>query len=163
MSLVDALFGGLAWRDLPAYVVAQLAGCASGAAVANIMFTTDVVSISTTHRATIAHGVSEVVATIGLLLVIFSLSRTGRAERVPAAVAAYIGAAYFFTSSTSFANPAITIGRMFSDTFAGIDPSSAPEFIAAQLIGGFLAVILIRALYPNIAPAHAATRSSGRG
>ncbi len=89
------------------------------------------------------------VATTGLLLVIFSLVRTGRAATAPAAVGAYIGAAYWFTSSTSFANPAITVGRMFSDTFAGIAPSSAPAFIAMQLVGLGAALVLIRALYPT--------------
>jgi glycerol uptake facilitator-like aquaporin len=88
--------------------------------------------------------------------VIFSLARSGRAEKAPAAVGAYIGAAYWFTSSTSFANPTITIGRMFSDTFAGIAPASAPLFIGAQVVGGGLAVLLVRALYPDITPSQAA-------
>ena len=95
-------------------------------------------------------------ATIGLLLVIFSLVRTGRAATAPAAVGAYIGAAYFFTSSTSFANPAISIGRMFSDTFAGIAPASVPPYIVAQLVGAGLAVAVIRTLYPDVTPAQAA-------
>src|SRR5262249_30609018 len=95
-------------------------------------------------------------ATLGLLLVIFALARSGRPQTAPAAVGAYIGAAYFFTASTSFANPAITIGRMFSNTFAGIAPSSAPAFIAAQVIGGGLAVLLVRVLYPGITPPEAA-------
>ena len=96
------------------------------------------------------------IATAGLLLVIFALARSGRAATAPAAVGAYIGAAYWFTSSTSFANPAITIGRMFSGTFAGIAPSSAPLFIAAQLGGGIAGVLLIRFLYPALSPAQAA-------
>ncbi|NGY61215.1 aquaporin family protein [Lentzea sp. NEAU-D13] len=149
VSLADAAFGELTWREAAGYVPAQVIGCVSGAVLANVMFEAPAVSISTTERATVAHGVSEVVATAGLLLVIFSLVRSGRGERAPAAVGAYIGAAYFFTSSTSFANPAITIGRMFSDTFAGIAPSSAPAFIAAQLVGGVLAIAVLRALYPN--------------
>ena len=148
VSLVDVALGGLPWRHAVAYLPAQIAGCVSGAVLANVMFGVDAISISTTHRASLPHGVSEAVATIGLLLVIFSLARSGRAERTPAAVGAYIGAAYFFTSSTSFANPAITIGRMFSNTFAGIAPASAPGFIVAQLLGGTVAVLLIRALYP---------------
>ncbi len=102
------------------------------------------------------HFLSEVVATLGLLLVIFALARTGRGHSAPAAVGAYIGAAYFFTSSTSFANPAITVGRMFSNTFAGIAPSSVATFIAAQLVGGFLAIVAIRALYPGVTPDKAA-------
>lgn len=149
VSLADAAFGGLTWREALTYVPAQVIGCVVGAVLANVMFEAPAVSISTTERATVAHGVSEVVATVGLLLVIFSLVRSGRGERAPAAVGAYIGAAYFFTSSTSFANPAITIGRMFSDTFAGITPSSVPAFIAAQLVGGALAIAVLRVLYPN--------------
>ncbi len=156
VSFVDAAFGGLPWRHALAYLPAQVAGCVSGAVLANLMFAGTAVSISTTHRATPAHGLSAVVATIGLILVIFSLARSGRAERAPAAVGAYIGAAYFFTSSTSFANPAITVGRMFSDTFAGIAPTSAPLFVAAQVIGGGLALLLVRVLYPGISTGQAA-------
>ena len=138
VSFVDAAFGGLRWRHAVAYLPAQVAGCVGGAVLANLMFSRAAVSISTKHRASGAHFLSEVVATLGLLLVIFALARTGRSRSAPAAVGAYIGAAYFFTSSTSFANPAITVGRMFSDTFAGIAPSSAPTFIAAQVVGGVL-------------------------
>ena len=156
VSFVDAAFGGLPWRDAAAYLPAQVAGCISGAVAANLMFAQAAVSISTKHRATPAHFLSEVIATLGLILVIFALARSGRSRSAPAAVGAYIGAAYFFTSSTSFANPAITIGRMFSDTFAGIAPSSAPAFIAAQILGGALAVVIIRALYPRLTPAQAA-------
>jgi len=97
-----------------------------------------------------------VVATLGLVLVIFSLARRPRSGNAAAAVGAYIGAAYFFTSSTSFANPAITVGRMFSNTFAGISPSSVPSFVAAQVVGGALAVIVVKVLYPDITPAEAA-------
>jgi glycerol uptake facilitator-like aquaporin len=149
VSLVDAVFGGLSWRQAGAYIAAQVAGCASGAVVANLMYDLAPVSVSTTHRATAAHGLAEIVATAGLVVVIFALTRTGRAALAPAAVGAYIGAAYFFTSSTSFANPAITIGRTLSDTFAGIAPASAPLFILTQLAGGVLAVVLLRILYPN--------------
>ncbi len=150
VSLVDAAFGGLSWRDAGAYVPAQVAGCAFGAVVANVMFSKAAFEISTKHRASPAHFLSEVVATLGLLLVIFALARSGRSRTAPAAVGAYIGAAYFFTSSTSFANPAITVGRMFSDTFAGIAPSSAPSFIGAQIVGGILAIGLIKVLYPDM-------------
>ena len=156
VSFVDAAFGGLPWRHALAYLPVQVAGCVGGAVLANLMFSGAAVSISTTHRATAAHGLSEVVATAGLILMIFSLARSGRTERAPAAVGAYIGAAYWFTSSTSFANPAITLGRMFSDTFAGIAPSSAPLFLAAQILGGGLALLLVRALYPGVAAARAA-------
>ncbi len=127
-----------------------------GAVAANGMFSLAAVSISTHHRASPAHLFSEVVATTGLLLVIFSLARTKRASTAPAAVGAYIGAAYFFTSSASFANPAISIGRMFSDTFAGIAPASVPGFVAAQLVGGACAIAVLRVLYPDVTPAEAA-------
>ncbi len=120
------------------------------------MFELAGVSISTHHRASPAHFGSEIIATAGLVLVIFSLARTHRLHIAPAAVGAYIGAAYFFTSSASFANPAITIGRMFSNTFAGIAPASVPSFIVAQLIGGCLAVLTVMVLYPDVTPEDAA-------
>jgi len=156
VSLVDASFGGLSWRWAFAYVPAQVAGCVAGAVLANGMFATAAVSISTKHRASSAHLLAEAVATLGLLLVIFSLARTRRAHAAPAAVGAYIGAAYFFTSSTSFANPAIAVGRMFSDTFAGIAPASVPGFVLAELAGGILAIILLRTLYPDVTAEDAA-------
>jgi glycerol uptake facilitator-like aquaporin len=156
VSVTDAALGGLSWRDAAAYLPAQVGGCIGGAVLANLMFSEPAVSISAKHRASAGHFLSEIVATLGLLLVIFALARTGRARTAPAAVGAYIGAAYFFTSSTSFANPAITIGRMLSNTFAGIAPSSAPSFIAAQVVGGVLTVGLIRLLYPGVTPAQAA-------
>jgi arsenate reductase len=156
VSLADAALGGLSRRDTLAYIPAQVVGCVAGAVLANAMFARGAVSIATTHRATGAHVLAEVVATAGLLLVIFSLARTGRGATAPAAVGAYIGAAYWFTSSTSFANPAITVGRMFSDSFAGIAPASAPAYVVAQLAGGAVAVGLIRALYPGVTP-HAIT------
>ncbi|MGO9559533.1 MAG: MIP/aquaporin family protein [Acidimicrobiales bacterium] len=156
VSFVDAAFGGLRWRDALAYLPAQVGGCVAGAVVANVMFSLSAVSISTKHRASPAHFFSEIVATLGLLLVIFSLARTGRGRTAPAAVGAYIGAAYFFTSSTSFANPAIAVGRMFSDTFAGIAPRSVPTFVAAELVGGVLGFIVIKALYPDVTAAEAA-------
>jgi glycerol uptake facilitator-like aquaporin len=155
VSLVDASFGGISRRDALAYIPAQVAGCSLGAVVANGMFSLAAVSISTHHRASPAHLFSEVIATAGLILLIFSLARSERPFAIPAAVGAYIGAAYFFTSSTSFANPAITVGRMFSDTFAGIAPSSVPGFVAAQLIGGGCAILAVRALYPRVTAAEA--------
>jgi arsenate reductase len=156
VSLADASFKGISWRDTWAYIPSQIGGCVVGAIVANVMFELAAVSISTHHRASPAHFLSEIIATGGLLLVIFSLARTRRSYMTPAAVGAYIGAAYFFTSSASFANPAITIGRMFSNTFAGIAPSSVPSFIVAQLVGAVLAVMLIWVLYPDVTPAEAA-------
>jgi glycerol uptake facilitator-like aquaporin len=156
VSLVDASFGGLSWRDAFAYASSQIAGCVLGALAANTMFSKALITISTNHRASGAHLFSEVIATLGLLLVIFSLARTKRGTSAPAAVGAYIGAAYFFTSSTSFANPAIDIGRMFSSTFAGIAPASVPGFVVAQLLGGAIAIGAIRYLYPDVTADEAA-------
>jgi arsenate reductase len=155
VSFVDAAFGGLPRRTAAAYLPAQVTGCIAGAVLANVMFSSRAVSFSTQHRMTGPHFVAEIVATAGLVLIIFALARTGRTAYAPAAVGAYIGAAYFFTSSTSFANPAITIGRIFSDTFAGIAPSSAPGYIAAQLIGGAVGFALVRLFYPDLGPAEA--------
>ncbi len=155
VSLADATFGGLPWRDALAYVPVQTAGCVLGAIAANGMFALTAASISTHHRASPAHLFSEVIATAGLLLVIFSLARTKRLSAAPAAVGAYIGAAYFFTSSASFANPAITVGRMFSNTFAGIAPASVPGFLVAQLVGAACAIVAVRVLYPDVTPADA--------
>jgi arsenate reductase len=156
VSFVDAAFRGISWRDAAAYLPAQVAGCITGAVAANLMFALPTVAISAKNRASGAHFLSEIIATLGLILVIFALARSGRSRATPAAVGAYIGAAYFFTSSTSFANPAITVGRMFSDTFAGIAPASAPSFIGAQFVGGVLAIVVVRTLYPDITPAEAA-------
>jgi glycerol uptake facilitator-like aquaporin len=156
VSFVDAGFGGLSWRNAVAYLPAQVAGCVTGAIVANAMFSLAAIETSTKHRASPPHFLSEIVATLGLLLVIFALARSGRSRLAPAAVGAYIGAAYFFTSSTSFANPAITLGRMFSNSFAGIAPSSVASFIGAQVVGAFLAYGLIRALYPGVTADRAA-------
>jgi arsenate reductase len=157
VSLADAALGGLSWRDAAAYLPAQVAGATSGAVLANLMFSDPAVTISGQHRASGAHVLSEVIATLGLVLVIFALARSGHSHAAPAAVGAYIGAAYFFTSSTSFANPAITIGRTLSATFAGIAPASVPAFIVAQLVGGALAVAVVRVLYPRLSPAEAKT------
>lgn len=156
ISLVDVRFGGLTWRQAAVYVPAQIAGCIAGAVVGNLMFGAAAVSWSTKHRTTGGHLLAEVVATFGLLLVVFALARTRRGHLAPAAVGCYIGAAYFFTSSTSFANPAITVGRMFSNSFAGISPSSVPAFVGAQSVGGVLACIVIKTLYPRVTPQAAA-------
>lgn len=156
VSFVDAAFGGLRWGEALSYLPAQVGGCVSGAVVANVMFGASAVSISTKNRASAAHFLAEVVATAGLILMIFALARTGRSRSAPAAVGAYIGAGYFFTSSTSFANPAITIGRIFSNSFAGIAPASVPVFLGAQVLGGFVALGIIRTLYPDVTPAEAA-------
>ncbi|HUY63306.1 MAG TPA: MIP/aquaporin family protein [Acidimicrobiales bacterium] len=156
VSLVDAAFGGLRWPVAAAYIPAQVGGCVAGAVVANLMFSEPAVTISTHHRASSGHFLSEVVATAGLVLVIFALARTGRSHLAPAAVGSYIGAAYFFTSSTSFANPAITVGRMFSNTFAGIAPGSVAPFVAAQILGGAAAFAVIGVLYRGVSPGQAA-------
>ncbi len=151
VTLADRWFGGVTNREVLAYLPAQVIGGCLGAVVANLMFAQPVVQLSTKDRASGAHLFAEVVATFGLLLVIFGVVRSGRAGAAPFAVGAYIGGAYFFTSSTSFANPAVTLARTLSDTFAGIAPASAPAFIAAQLVGAALAVACASALYPNLA------------
>jgi arsenate reductase len=149
VSLVDRLLGSLSTRDLVRYSIAQTIGCCIGSVVANVMFGLATFQLATTQRSSGALWLSEVVATVGLLLVIHGCVRTGRAGAVPYAVAAWIGAAYWFTSSTSFANPAITVARMLSDSFAGIAPASAPMYIAMQVVGAFVAFGLIRLLYPQ--------------
>ena len=149
VSLVDAAFGGLPWRSVPGYIVAQVAGAIAGAVVANLMFGLAAISLATHARTGGGLWLGEIVATTGLLLTIFGVARSGRGDLAPFAVGAYITAAYWFTSSTSFANPAVTIGRMFSDSFAGIAPGSAPGFIASQLVGGAAALALLRYLMPN--------------
>ena len=150
VSLADRAFGGVTTRELAAYVPAQIIGGCIGAVVANLMFDLSAINVSSHVRSSGGLWLGEVVATLGLVLVIFGVVRSGRASAAPFAVAGYIAAAYWFTSSTSFANPAVTIGRTLSDTFAGIKPSSAPAFIAAQLLGGALAIALARFLYPDV-------------
>lgn len=136
------------WAVAAAYLPAQVLGCIGGAILANVMFGEPAVAWSTTERSGWPLLLSEVVATAGLVVVVFALVRTGRSAIAAPAVGAYIGAAYFYTSSTSFANPAITVGRMFSDTFAGISPASALPFVAAQLVGGAVGWLTVRALFP---------------
>jgi glycerol uptake facilitator-like aquaporin len=140
---------GLSIKDLGGYAVAQTLGAIAGSILANLMFDLAPVTMSTKERAAGNLWLGEVVAVVGLLLLIFALGRSGRASVAPAAVGAYIGAAYWFTSSTSFANPSVTIGRAFTDTFAGITPASVPGFVVAQLIGLVVGVGLLAALYPN--------------
>jgi glycerol uptake facilitator-like aquaporin len=141
---------GLPGRELLAYSLAQTAGGVGGAALANVMFA-EPQGLSATDRSDWHLWVGEIVATAGLVALVFALARTGRGGWAAPAVGAYIGAAYWFTSSTSFANPAVTVGRTFSDTFAGIAPGSVPGFVAAQLVGGAAGVALVRALYPAVA------------
>jgi glycerol uptake facilitator-like aquaporin len=140
---------GMTLQELAAYVPAQVVGGIGGAILANLMYGEAAVSWSTTSRSSGHLHLGEIVATAGLILLIFALAATGRSQVAPLAVGAYIGAAYWFTSSTSFANPAVTIGRTFSDTFAGIAPSSVPGFIAFQLIGAVAGVGLLALLYPT--------------
>ncbi len=149
VTLVDRMFGAISTRDSLLYVVAQTIGGCTGAVIANIMFELDPINLSTKTRSSGALWLSEVIATVGLLMVIHGCVRTGRAAAVPVAVGVWIGGAYWFTSSTSFANPAVTISRTLSDSFAGIKPSSAPMFIVMQLIGAALAFCLIKFLYPQ--------------
>jgi len=153
VSLADWFLGrrsehGLSLPDVGAYAVAQVTGGIAGAVLANVMFDLDT-AISTKHRVTSGHLIAEVVATAVLVALIFALVRSDRGAMAAPAVGAYIGAAYWFTSSTSFANPAVTIGRIFSDTFAGIAPASAPAFIAMQLIGLIVGLAMTLALYPD--------------
>jgi glycerol uptake facilitator-like aquaporin len=140
---------GLSLTDLGAYTAAQALGAIGGSMLANLMFGLDPVAVSHTRRTAGHLWLGEVVATAGLILLIFALTRSGRAALAPAAVGAYIGAAYWFTSSTSFANPAVTVGRVFTDTFAGIAPAALPSFLAAQVVGLLIGVGLVLALYPD--------------
>ncbi len=155
VSAADWLLGrragsGLAGREVLAYSAVQMAGGVLGAALADVMFEVSLTELATTERTGAHLLLAEVVATGGLVTLIFVLVRTGRGALAAPAVGAYIGAAYWFTSSTSFANPAVTVGRMFSDTFAGIDPGSVPGFLAAQVVGAALAVALVRYLLPDV-------------
>lgn len=150
VTLADRWFGGITTRATIGYLVAQLAGGMFGAVLANAMFGLATFELSTKSRSTGPLWLAEVVATFGLLITIIGVVRSGRSAAAPFAVGAYIGGAYFFTSSTSFANPAVTVGRMLSNSFAGIEPASAPAFVVAQLVGLALAVAAIAVLYPRI-------------
>jgi arsenate reductase len=150
VTLADRLLGGLSTRASCAYTAAQIVGGCVGAVVANLMFNLPAVNASTHTRSSGALWLGEFVATLGLLLVIFGVVRQGRAALAPFAVGAYIAAAYWFTSSTSFANPAVTIARTLSNTFAGIRPTSAPAFVVVQVLGALCAVALVRFLHPTV-------------
>jgi glycerol uptake facilitator-like aquaporin len=149
VTVADATQGGLSWRDVPVYIAAQCSGAFGGAAIAHLMFDLPVFAASKHARASAGELVGEVVATFGLLCVIWGCARR-RSEAVPFAVGAYITAAYWFTSSTSFANPAVTLARAASDTFAGIRPVDAPAFVVAQLLGAAAATLLFRWLVPAL-------------
>ncbi|WP_369045868.1 aquaporin [Sinomonas sp. P10A9] len=156
VTIVERLLGVIDTRSAAALIAAQFAGGLLGTVVANLMFGLDAVTISAHERTGPGLWLGEVVATVGLLLVVFGTVRSGRADRVAFAVGGYIAAAYWFTSSTSFANPAVTIARTITDTFAGIAPASAPGFILAQLLGGALGLLLVRFLYPTVVSAASA-------
>ncbi|MGH7392125.1 MAG: aquaporin [Candidatus Rokuibacteriota bacterium] len=149
VTLADASQGGLAWRDVPGYVLAQVTGAFAGVAAANVMFELPIFFASTRVRQGAAQVFSEFVATFGLLAVIWGCARL-RSAAVPFAVAAYITAAYWFTASTSFANPAVTLARAASDTFAGIRPADVPGFVVAQVVGAAAATVLFRWLIPAL-------------
>lgn len=150
VTLADAWLGGIAWRDTPAYILAQIAGAFAGVASAHLMFGLAMFSLSTHARSGNAQIFSEFVATFGLLAVIWGCART-RPAAVPFAVGAYISAAYWFTASTSFANPAVTLARSMSNTFSGIRHADVPTFVAAQLAGAFSATLLFQWLIPHLA------------
>ncbi len=149
VTLVERALGLVSTVEAGALVAAQVVGGLVGVVLANLMFDLDAVSISGTDRSAGHLWLAEVVATLGLVLIVFGSIRAGRADTVAYAVAGYITAAYWFTSSTSFANPAVTVARMLSDSFAGIAPASVPPFLLAQLAGGVLALGLVRLLYPT--------------
>jgi glycerol uptake facilitator-like aquaporin len=149
VTLADASQGGMAWREVPPYLVAQVLGALAGVAAANVMFGEPVLFASTKMRAGGAQLFSEFVATFGLLAVIWGCSRR-KSEAVPFAVAAYIVGAYWFTASTSFANPAVTLARSVTDTFAGIRPADTLPFMGAQLLGAATATMLFRWLVPAL-------------
>jgi arsenate reductase len=151
VTLADRYFGGVTARQVAAYLPAQLLGGAVGAIAANLMFDLPAVTVSGKDRSGGGLWLSEVLATFGLILLIFALVRAGRAALAPFAVGAYITAAYWWSSSTSFANPMIDLARTLSDTFAGIAPASVPMFLVAQLVGGALAVAVVAVLYPTVA------------
>jgi len=149
VTLVERALDRVTTREAGVLVLAQLVGGLAGVMVANLMFGLAAVTVSTHHRAAGPHLLGEVVATLGLVVVVFGALRSPRIETVAFAVGGYITAAYWFTSSTSFANPAVTIARMLSDTFSGIAPSSAPAFVAMQLLGGAIGLAAVLVLFPQ--------------
>ncbi|MFZ2504158.1 MAG: aquaporin [Nocardioides sp.] len=149
VTLADRLWGALTTTEAIALVAAQVAGGIVGAVLANLMFDLSAVSIATTVRGGTGQLLGEVIATFGLVVVIFGCARAGRAASIPFAVGGYIAAAYWFTSSTSFANPAVTLARIFSDTFAGIAPTSVLPFVLMQLVGGALGVGFVQFVFPQ--------------
>lgn len=166
VTLAEAALGLIDKKDVLPLAVAQFLGGFLGAVTANLMFNLDAAQISTHVRTGSGLWLGEIVATLGLLLIIFGSVRSGRTETIAFAVGGYITAAYWFTSSTSFANPAVTVARIFSDTFAGIAPASVAMFVLMQLVGGALAVLIVHRLYPREAlhvpgPDHATASTGG--
>jgi glycerol uptake facilitator-like aquaporin len=151
VTLAERVLGAITTQAAALFIAAQVVGCSAGVMLANLMFELPIVDVSGHHRSSGGLWLGEVVATFGLIIVIFGVVRAGRSAMVPFAVGGYIAAAYWFTSSTSFANPAITVGRTLSDTFAGIAPDSVPMFVLMQVIGTGLAVGAVLALYPDSA------------
>ncbi|GAA4820928.1 aquaporin [Nocardioides caeni] len=149
VTAVEVALGLVGWKEAAGLVAGQVSGGVLGAVVANLMFDLDAVSVAATERSGGALWLSEVVATLGLVLVVFGSVRSGRTDTIAYAVGGYITAAYWFTASTSFANPAVTVARMFSDTFAGIAPSSVAMFVLMQLLGGLVALGVVKLLYPS--------------
>jgi glycerol uptake facilitator-like aquaporin len=147
VTVVEAFVGRITGRDAAVLVGSQVAGGLVGAVVANLMFDLSAITLSTDHRGSGGHLLAEVVATCGLVLVVFGTLRSDRPDAVAYAVGGYIAAAYWFTSSTSFANPAVTLARMFTDTFAGIAPSSVPGFVAMQILGGAVGAVLVQLVH----------------
>ena len=150
VTLADRVLGGMRTDEACAYVIAQVAGGCVGAIVANLMFDLPAVTVSTHDRSGSGVLLAEVVATFGLVIVILGVVRSGRVQTAAFAVGAYITAAYWFTSSTSFANPAVTIARTLSNTFAGIDPANVPLFVLFQLVGALIAIVLVRYWKPDV-------------
>lgn len=159
VTLVEAVLGGISWRDAGLFVLAQVVGGSLGAVVANLMFDLDAVTLSTTVRTGGGLWLAEVVATLGLVLVVFGGIRSGRTETIAFAVGAYITAGYWFTSSTSVANPAVGIARMFSDTFSGIAPASVPMLLLMQIAGGAIGLAAVRLLWPRTSPSIPASQT----
>jgi glycerol uptake facilitator-like aquaporin len=152
VTLIEAAIGDLRIAAAAALIAAQVAGGILGAVAANVMFELPAVELSTHDRGGAGLWIAEVIATFGLVVIIFGSARAGRIDTIAFAVGGYIAAAYWFTSSTSFANPAVTVARMFSDTFAGIAPASAPAFVLAQLLGGAAGLVFVRAVFPDSSP-----------
>jgi glycerol uptake facilitator-like aquaporin len=155
ITAVDRLRGGISTRVAVGYWAAQVAGGAIGAVLANLMFTLPAVELARHARSGSGQWLAEAIATFGLILVVFGLARAGRGSLAPFAVGAYITGAYFFNASTGFANPAVTIGRMFSNTFTGIAPASVPAFVGFQFLGGAIAAVALGVLYPEVTVADA--------